>query len=153
MNLHDIELKMMRFCAYQERCPADIKKKLSRYTISKQETADIIKRLKAENYIDENRYTSAYVRGKLNQNKWGKKKIEFGLIQKQIPQKIIEKSLDEIPDESYREICQKLAQQKWKSLISVDSEFEKKQKTGAYLMRKGFESDLFWPLIDRLSND
>ena len=49
----------------------------------------IIDRLKAEKYIDEARYCRSFINDKLRFNKWGRKKIEFALKQKQIPLELI----------------------------------------------------------------
>lgn len=151
MNLQDILLKMMRFCAYQERCESDIQKRLSRYQLSWEETQQIIKRLKEENYISEQRYADAFVRGKFRQNKWGKIKIEQGLRQKKIADKWIISSLENIDLQEYKENCKYLAKGKWER-IQRGNGFEKGQKTATFLMGKGYEPDIFWPVIEELKN-
>lgn len=139
----------MKYCAYQERCPADIRKKVSRFKISEEATQEVIKRLIEENYMDIGRYASAYTRGKFRQNKWGKNKIAIGLRQKDIPESYIEHSLEEIPFREYEETLKKLAAQK-KNTVSGKNDFEKNQKTAAYLLGKGYESSLVWDIINKL---
>ncbi|MEX2588813.1 MAG: regulatory protein RecX [Chitinophagales bacterium] len=139
----------MRYCAYQERCPADIRKKAAKFEISEAETEALIKRLIEENYIDIKRYASAYARGKFHQNKWGKVKIEQGLRQKEIDEKHIDYGLREISRKEYSDTLQKLIAQKWKS-ANGKNDFEKKQKLAAFLLRKGYESDLVWDLVNQI---
>lgn len=146
MTIDDILNKLMKYCAYQERCPADIRKKVSRFKISEEATQQVIKRLIEENYMDITRYTSAYTRGKFRQNKWGKNKIILGLKQKGIPESYIYQSIDEIPHEEYFETLQKLATQKLKT-VAGNSDFEKNQKTAVFLQGKGFELDLIWKVL------
>lgn len=145
MQTEKILIILMRYCAYQERCPFEVRQKLLPYQISEAETGKLIKRLIEDNYIDLKRYASAYARGKFHQNKWGRLKIEQGLRQKEISQKEIEYGLNEISEEEYIATLEKLAKQKWKAINgNGENDFEKKQKLITFLLRKGFEKDLVW---------
>jgi len=96
--------KAQNICASQEKCKADIRKKLYDWKIQAIEIEKILNKLIKDKFIDENRYTSFYVRDKYKLNKWGRIKIEFSLKQKQIEQRIITNALEEINNEEYKEI-------------------------------------------------
>ncbi|CAN0330175.1 unnamed protein product, partial [Chrysoparadoxa australica] len=43
-----------------------------------------------------------------------------------------------------------LASRKWESLAKEEDQFVRKQKTINFLIRKGYEPTLIYPLIDKL---
>lgn len=148
MTLDEILYKLMRYCAYQERCPSEVYKKAAGFELSEDETAELMKRLIEENYVNEERYASAFARGKFHNNKWGKIKIGMALRQKEIPEHLIAKGIKEILNKEYIQTLDNLALQKWKS-VSAKNIHEKKQKTAVYLQNKGYESDLIWQNLNR----
>ena len=88
---------MATLCAKREYCTLDIRKKLSRYLLDDNVIDKIIDRLKAEKYIDEARYCHSFINDKLRFDKWGRKKIEFTLRQKQIPLELISNAFWNFP--------------------------------------------------------
>ena len=70
-----IKKKMEFYCAYQERCHSDVINKLNKLGVFGDEEDEYICYLIDENYLSETRYSEAYVRGKFNNNNWGRVKI------------------------------------------------------------------------------
>ena len=75
----DIMVKMERYCAYQERCEADVRKKMTGLTISSAQREEILRRLKDQSFVDDARFAALFVRGKMRENQWGRLKIRQGL--------------------------------------------------------------------------
>jgi regulatory protein len=107
--------KAQALCARGEKCKSDISKKLYDWGISSDESEEILNSLVDDKFIDESRYTGYYVNDKFKFNKWGKRKIQFHLKQKQIPESLIYNALDEINDEKY--------------ISTIEAEMTKKLKT------------------------
>ena len=135
--------KMAKYCAYQERCQFEVRTKLFGTGLSNDEIENIICDLIEQNFLDELRFSIAFVRGKFNAKSWGKIKIKQHLKQKKISEFCIKKSLSEISKEDYYSKLDKLLQKKSK-LLSTEDEFTKKQKLARYLIGKGFESEMVW---------
>jgi len=57
---------------------------------------EIILYLLKENYLNEERFTRSYIRGKFYIKHWGKTKIKMNLKQKQISERLISSCFDEI---------------------------------------------------------
>ena len=131
--------KLERFCAYQERCEADVQKKLNDLNVDISLQKKLIAHLKEAGFLNEERFLESYVNGKLRQNKWGKKKIKFSLLQKHINPKNIEIALDQIDMEEYNRIIRTLYEKKFNSLKSEKNDYLRKQKTLQYLSSKGFQ--------------
>ncbi len=131
--------RAMRFCAYQERCRADVVKKLFEWNLPEAEKQWVIDSLEKEKFLDDNRFSMAFARAKLNQNHWGRNKIRFALMERKIPQDVIEQALDNLPHDDYFSILQKVAGEKARQ-TGLDS-FEQKMKVKRFLQQRGFNFD------------
>lgn len=64
--------KMAQLCSRSEQCSADIRKKLIAFELVSEVVDEIIEKLKAEKYLNDERYVKAYIADKFRINKWGK---------------------------------------------------------------------------------
>lgn len=93
--------------ATTEICSAEASAKLRDWEIAPDVANKILDRLIAERYIDDRRFTHAYVRDRINNAHWGLLKIRRALTLKQISAAIINEAIDsELNDETY---CENLA--------------------------------------------
>ena len=90
-------LRIKEYCAYQERCCAEVREKLYLFAVSKPEAEEIISRLKEENYLNEERFATQFAGGKFRIKQWGKIKIAYALKQKQVDDSLIKKALKNLP--------------------------------------------------------
>lgn len=134
--------KIRQYCAYQERCHAEVKDKLYSFGLHRKEVDEIIALLIGENYLNEERFAIHYAGGKFRIKHWGKNKIKQELKQKQVGDYCIKKALKEIDDADYIQSFKKLVEQKIKILKGEKNIFIKKKKLQDFLLMKGYESDL-----------
>jgi regulatory protein len=133
--------KMQKYCAMQERCQSEIRSKLIEIKIYGEDLESIIAELITDNFLSEERYAKAFVRGKFRMNQWGKTKIKQALQLKKISPYCIKKGMEEITDEAYIETLKELLEKKKNILRETDS-FQRNQKLLQYAISKGFESEL-----------
>ena len=145
--LEEILNKMKKYCAFQERCVFDVKKKLDRYLISKNKQMEIISSLTAEKYIDEKRFSTSYCQGKFKIKKWGKQKIKNELIKKKISQKNIEIAINTISMADYIKTLNDLIDFKIKYIEDEDL-FNRNGKLVRFLLQRGYEFDIIWDQIN-----
>lgn len=138
--------KLMKYCAYQERCHQEVKNKLYEWGFYSEDIDEIIVRLIDENFINEERFARAYCRGKFRQKKWGRLKIIQGLKQKGISANLVKLALTEIEEEGYLQNLNYLIQKKSKLLKDKDS-YKRNYKLANYAISKGYEGDLVWEVI------
>ena len=131
--------KCMTLCSRQEHCSSDIKDKLKRWGVSDQESSVILKELINQKYLDDLRFSEAYVKDKLRFNGWGRVKIRYMLSMKKIEKTTIEKALESIDEDLYTEILNNQLQKKQKQLKGETDEWIKNQKLIRYLQAHGFE--------------
>jgi len=142
-------VKAQNICASQEKCKADIRKKLYDWKISAMEIEKILENLVADKFIDENRYAGYYVQDKYKLNKWGKIKIVFSLRQKQIEQSIISNAVDEIDEDEYKEIFKNELRKKFKSLKGEET-YKLKEKLLRFAQGRGYEAELAILMVDQI---
>ena len=131
--------KWMTLCSRQEHCSSDILDKLKKWGISDEESSIILKELINQKYLDDLRFSEAYVKDKLRFNGWGRVKIRYMLSMKKIEKTTIEKALESIDEDLYTEILNNQLQKKQKQLKGETDEWIKNQKLIRYLQAHGFE--------------
>lgn len=125
---------MERFCAWQERCENDVRKKLTSFHLSEAQEVEIINQLKENNFLNEDRFVELYVRGKVRVG-WGKQKIVAALRAKHIPAELANRYCAAITDEDYGERLQN-AIEKWRR--THPDETPNSPKLVRHLLSKGF---------------
>lgn len=142
--------KIKHYCAYQERCHAEVKTKLYHYGLITPDVDAIIAMLIQEDYLNEERYAILFAGGKFRIKQWGKNKIKYDLKSKQVSAYCIRKALQQIPDDQYYASLQKLAEKKNESLQKEKNKFIKRKKLQDYLIQKGYESNLVQEVIKEI---
>lgn len=130
--------RLMTYCASAEHCKSEISEKLQRWGIAYAAIDRIIAQLEQEKYIDEERYSRAFVNDKYRFEKWGKVKISQALQLKKIPYMTYASFLNEIDEEEYLSILRGLLASKRKSIRATD-EFELNGKLVRFALSRGFE--------------
>lgn len=125
-------------------------KKLEQWEIDAVEANKIIERLKAERFIDEERFAQHYVHDKLLLNHWGKIKISYLLKGKGIAKPVVQKALESINEETYHETLQKLITQKSKQ-VKPKTDYEKRAHLTRYALSRGFEYDLISKMLSSMT--
>ena len=136
------------YCSIEDKCQLDIIKKMEEWGILKISQDHILEILIKEKYLDEERYSRSYCRGKFRMKKWGKIKIIHALRKKKISKVSITKGLEEINDSEYKIELEKQYEKK-KKTTREKNHFIKQKKIATYLISKGYESNLVWDKLKK----
>jgi regulatory protein len=139
-------VKMQRLCSQTEKSVREISLKLQSLELDAVEQEWVINRLKEDKFIDEVRYTNAFVRDKFQLNGWGRIKIRQALHYKGIEEDIIRKAIEVIDEAAYRNFLKKELKKKSDSLREANP-YKKKAALFRFAAQKGFESGLIYELI------
>ncbi len=137
--------KLQKMCAKKEYCATDMLIKLSNALLSEAQKHSIIEQLKAQKFIDHQRYANAFCNDAVNLKRWGKLKIRAKLTAKKIEPHCIQNALDQINRAIYSERLQALSQEKKKHLTPYTQ--KNKAKLMRFLSQRGFLYDEFKDLI------
>jgi regulatory protein len=141
--------KIKPYCAYQERCHAEVKSKLFDFGLTTPEVDQHLSRLIEEDYLNEERFATHYAGGHFRLKKWGKVKIAHALKQRQVSAYCIKKALQQLPYDDYEATLAKLAETKWQQ-IRQGTMVARQAKTRSYLLQKGYESALVQAALQNL---
>ncbi|MBE9602697.1 regulatory protein RecX [Pedobacter sp. MC2016-24] len=132
--------KAEHYCAYQERSQQELRNKLYEWGQWSDDVEEIISELIQTNFLNEERFTQAYVSGKFKMKHWGKIKIRQGLKLKNVPDKMISNALKGIDYDEYLATILMLAEKKAGTIVEKDA-YKKRYKLVSYLLGRGFEND------------
>ena len=140
-TFEEIKQKIVNYCVYQDRCHAEVEQKMKEFLLIPEAKEEILLYLIKENYLNEERFTRSYIRGKFYIKKWGRNKIKVNLLQKGISEKLIVKAYGEIDDNEYLAAIKTILEKIIPTFKGL-KEYQKKQKAIKYLLSKGYEYDL-----------
>ncbi|PZU84824.1 MAG: recombinase RecX [Chryseobacterium sp.] len=143
----EIKLKLVNYCVYQDRCHYEVEQKMKEFLLIPEAKEEIILYLIKENYLNEERFTRSYIRGKFYIKHWGRNKIKMNLKQKGINDKLISKCMDEIDKVDYEKTLTKIYQDYFSKQNGM-KEYQKKSKVIRYLMSKGYEYEEICEIIN-----
>ena len=72
LSITELRRKGEYYCSYQERCHAEVYKKLKTYTSSNTDINEVISKLIADDFLNETRFSESFVRGKFKNKNWVK---------------------------------------------------------------------------------
>lgn len=139
--------KLGDLCAKTEHCSGEIMEKMYKMGLLEDAKTRIMEKLTKYSYVDDERFTNAYVYDKIRYNKWGRRKIEQALWAKRIDNKIANLVLDAVPDEEYLSVLRPLLKSKYPT-IKAETDYERSVKLIKYALGKGFTFDLIKQCID-----
>ena len=140
--------KLMRYCAYQERCHQEVRNKLLELGARGEELEEIIAELIKENFLNEERFAKAFASGKFRIKKWGRNKIERALENKGISQYCIRKGLKEIDPDEYPKALESIVRTKLEK-TKAENIYEKRDKVAKFAITKGYEPELVWEILKK----
>ena len=129
--------KLMTLCARSEHCTGELLQKMRLWGLADDVQARIIERLVRERFVDDERYTRAFVSDKIKYNQWGRRKIEQALWAKGVDRAVQQKVLDETDENEYLSVLRPLLKSKVRS-ISGRNEFERQMKLIRFAQGRGF---------------
>jgi regulatory protein len=148
-TVDELQKKMEYYCVYQDRCHQEVERKMTEYELIPEAKEKILLHLMQHNFLNEERFSKSFARGKFRIKNWGKQRIVRELKFKNISSYNIKTALKEIDDELYIKTIEKIAASK-NNTIKESNLFKKKKKIYDYLYRKGYESSLIQETISKL---
>ena len=135
------------YCAYQERCHKEVQLKLKKMGMIPEAMDKIIVHLIEHNYLNEERFAKAFVRGKFRIKKWGKNRLVRELKFREVSKYSIESGLSEINPEEYLEVLDELVKKRI-AQVKERNPYKKKRKVADYLLYRGWESHLIYEKLN-----
>lgn len=139
-NFEEALSSLASLCAESEKCKADVIQKAVKWGLTREEGEQIAEKLEQNNFINEFRYASFFVRDKYRLSKWGKDKILYALRGKRIPEEYIDVAMQQILNDDYTEILLGLLRAKVKT-VKYDSLQSLRAKLYNFSKLRGYETE------------
>jgi len=148
-SLDQAKKVLEHYCVYQERCHQEVERKLYSLRVIALVKEEVILHLLKHDFLNEERFSKAYARGKFVIKKWGHHRIVRELKSRDISAYNIKSALKEIDAIEYVKTFDDLANKKFLQLQEPNS-FKKRKKLADYLLYRGWESDLVYQKVKEL---
>ena len=129
----DVYNKALDLLSRREHSQKEVKLKLQKKFKNSEEIDEVIKKLLANNIINDTRFTEHYINSRKRRG-FGSKKISYELLSKGINESIIDSVLSNTND--WKELAKKEFNKKYKDGPSGDFKTRSKQKN--FLLNRGF---------------
>ena len=148
-TVDEIKRKIEQYCVYQDRCHKEVEQKMREYNLIPEARELILLSLMKDNFLNEERFSKSFARGKFRIKSWGKQRIVRELKFKDISAYNIKTALKEIDEKEYLKTIYSITENR-NAVISESNIYKRKQKLIGFLMRKGFENELVYKVVNEV---
>ena len=146
-TVDEIKRKLEQYCVYQDRCHKEVEQKMKEFNLIPEAKELILLSLMQDNFLNEERFSKSFARGKFRIKNWGKQRIIRELKFKDISSYNIKTALKEIDEVEYLKTIYKITENR-NEVISEPNHYKRKKKLIDFLMRKGFENELIFKTVN-----
>lgn len=100
-TVDEIKRKLEHYCAYQDRCHKEVEQKMWEFNLIPEAKELILLSLMKDDFLNEERFSKSYARGKFRIKNWGKQRIVRELKFRDISAYNIKTALKEIDETEY----------------------------------------------------
>ena len=141
--------KIQSYCHYQERCIKEVRNKLFSLKATNKTVDKILQSLIDNDYLNEDRYASMFIQGKLRIKKWGRIKLKYELRLKGLDINIIDDNINKIKEEDYIQYFNEFSTNKIKLLKGTKD--QKKRSFINYFTYRGWENSLIYQKLNEIN--
>jgi regulatory protein len=145
-TVDELKRKLENYCVYQDRCHKEVEQKMREYDLIPEARELILLSLLKDNFLNEERFSKSFARGKFRIKSWGKQRIVRELKFRDISAYNIKTALKEIDEQEYIKTIYRITENR-NAVISESNFYKRKKKLIDFLMRKGFENDLIYKVV------
>jgi regulatory protein len=150
-TVDEFQKKLEHYCVYQDRCHQEVERKMGEYQLIPEAQEKILLHLMQHNFLNEERFSKSFARGKFRIKNWGKQRIVRELNFRNISSYNIKTALKEINEEDYLQTIYRITENKNNNIFEKNIHKRKKKLTD-FLLRKGFEYDLIFKTVKDIIN-
>ncbi|MEK3836323.1 MULTISPECIES: regulatory protein RecX [unclassified Paenibacillus] len=141
----------LRYLERKPRTAQEMARRLREKEIGETVIAEVLLRLQEERLLDDPLYAKQWAEQRIVNQRKGKMWIRQELREKGIDMSLIAEALDEITPEQEQESALQTGRKKWNTIRGDVN--DKRRKTGAFLMRRGFSGEMVRQVIGILRDE
>jgi regulatory protein len=132
--------KAMNLLLRQDRTKKELQDRLYRAGFSERAAEYALAYVTSFGYIDDFRYATNYIT--YHKERRSKKELRYKLLQKGVEPAVLAMAFEEYESADEREAIRRLLEKRLKGKRLSDLEYTERNKTAAYLSRKGFDASM-----------
>lgn len=138
-------------CARSEHSESELRKRLKVWGVSVADSEAILKSLRENRFVSDERFARAYAVDKLRFSGYGSMKIRMGLIAKGVDRAIIDTAISELDEEEYSRRLDEILAAKARNISDEElATYECRVKLYRFALSRGFESSLISKAVKAL---
>ncbi|CAM4262564.1 regulatory protein RecX [Paenibacillus typhae] len=141
----------LRYLERKPRTAQEMARRLREKEIGETIITEVLQRLQQERFIDDPLYAKQWAEQRITNQRKGKLWIRQELREKGIDKSLIAEALENISPEEELESALQTGRKKW-NMIRGDKN-DKRRKTGAFLMRRGFPGEVVRQVLNTLREE
>lgn len=142
--------KALNYLAHQLRAESEVISKLKELELDDGVIEEVLQKLRDQNLLDDQNYADSYVRTMMLTSDKGPTIIRQNLRMKKIGENLIDRALEQYPENELMENGIKLAEKQLKHYHHFPTK-TRLQKVRQSMMTKGFKSDLITKILDNIT--
>ena len=150
-TVDEIKRKLEQYCVYQDRCHKEVAQKMRDFNLIPEAKEMILLSLIQDNFLNEERFAKSFARGKFRIKNWGKQRIIRELKFRDISAYNIKTALKEIDEQEYIASIYRITENR-NEVLSESDGYKRKKKLIDFLMRKGFETELIYKVVNEVTS-
>lgn len=143
-------IKAIRVIGRRPHSSSELKRKLKESGYEPPIIDWVIEKLASQKYLNDEEFAKMWTDSRIISQKKGRNLVRQELQQKGIDKEFVKHAMDNINPEDEIAGAMKIAQTKWKQ--TSGETFDKKRKTAAFLMRRGFTGAVVTKVLGQLSS-
>ncbi|MDU0201281.1 regulatory protein RecX [Paenibacillus sp. MAH-36] len=144
-------MKALRAIGRRPHSSSELKRKLKESGYEPPIIEWVIEKLASQNYLNDEEFAKMWTDSRIISQKKGRNLVRQELQQKGIDKELVKHAMENINQEDEIAGAMKLAQTKWKQ--TSGELFDKKRKTAAFLMRRGYTGAVVTKVLGQLSSE
>ncbi|SEF60357.1 RecX family transcriptional regulator [Paenibacillus sp. UNC499MF] len=148
---HEAYLKAIRFVAVRPRSVQEVKMKLKDLGYEADLIDWTVGRLLEQKYLDDADFAKLWTEQRIQYQRKGRNAVRYELAQKGLSRDEISNALSAVDTEEEMEGALIVGRKKWKTVSG--ERMDRKRKTMAFLLRRGYTSSLVNDVMRRLSDE
>ncbi|TXK81964.1 RecX family transcriptional regulator [Paenibacillus sp. N3.4] len=144
-------MRALRMIGRRPHSSSEVKRKLKEYGFEAPIIDWVCETLGEQKYLNDEEFTKMWTDNRIISQKKGRNLVRQELQQKGINKDIIQSAMATIDPEDEFAGAMKLAQTKWKQ--TSGKTMDRKRKTGAFLMRRGFTGSVVNKVLKQISSE
>ena len=151
MTREEARRRMRKYCSYRDRCHSEVRTKLLSLKVYGQKLEELMTELIEDGYLNEERFSQNFARGKFRMKGWGKNKIKQELKRRGINEYCIKKAIQEIEKENnYADMLKKQIIKYTNARTNKYPNHELRRRVYTHCIRKGYEPELVSSCINQI---